>query len=97
MNFETKIFLMRQKFYMDLGMSITSLLIKVLMVVGIGAAINGVRPKTLFLFGIAYMIFTYLVGRIYVLYGWYTASLEVDNRLNQFQQEVRRELLKQKV
>ena len=89
MIFEKKVFLMKQKFYFDLGVGNTSLLIKILAVVGIAAAIEGVSKTALFLYGVAYAVFCYVLGLLYVKYGWYTAAVEVSNRLNLFMKEMR--------
>ena len=96
MKFEQKVFWMRQKYYFDLGVGITSLLIKLLLVVGIASAVSGAQTNILFLFGIIYAAFCYLLGYAYVRFEWFTASLEVENRLNKFQQEMREGLEKQK-
>ncbi len=96
MKFETKVFLMRQKYYFDLGVGITSLLIKVLAVVGIAAAIEGVDKRVLAIFGLSYGVFCYFLGFIYVKYKWLTASIEVENRLNIFVREMREKVVNNK-
>lgn len=96
MKFETKVFLVRQKYYFDSGVGMTSLFIKILTVVGVASAIGGISPRLLFYVGVFYGMFCYLLGFLFVKYGWMTAALEVDNRLNLFQRQVREKLLKKR-
>ena len=89
MKFEKKVFWMRQKYYFDLGVGITSLLIKILAVVGIAAAVQGISKTFLLLAGVFYAVFCYVLGMLYVRYDWFTASIEVNNQLNLFVKEMR--------
>ncbi len=90
MKFEKKIFWMRQKYYFDIGVGMTSLLIKILAVVGIAAAIEGFNKWAIVLYGLGYGVFCYLFGYLFIRYTWYTASIEVQNRLNLFVKEMRK-------
>ena len=90
MRFENKILLMRQKYYFDIGAGTTSYLIKILAIVGIAAAIEGVNKTTLALWGVAYGLFCYSFGYLFIRYKWFTASIEVNNRLNLFVKEMRK-------
>lgn len=92
MKLETKIILSRQKYYFDLGANTTSYLIKVLILVGFAAILNGMSTLLTFVLGTVYAMFCYALGYCMVRYEWVTASLEVSNRLNLFMLEVRDKL-----
>ena len=89
MEFEFKVFLMRQKYYFDLGVGITNLFIKILAVIGVAAAIEGTSKTTILVVGLGYAVFCYVLGFVYVKYKWLTAFIEVGNRLNLFVKEMR--------
>lgn len=89
MKFETKVFLSRQKYYFDLGLSTTALLKYLLAIIGINEAIQGISTLTLIFYGFLYALACYIIGYVMTYYEWVTATIEVQNRLNNFVSEMR--------
>lgn len=80
---------MMLKAYFDNGYSLTSYPKWVLATVGIGSAIQGYALLWLFAGGIAYGILCFILGCIFLKYGFYEAQQEVSNQFNLFVKEVR--------
>lgn len=81
--------LMKLKAYFDNGYSLTSYPKWVIATVGIGSAIQGYNLLWLFAGGIAYGLVCFLLGFLFLKYGFFEASQEVNNQFNLFVKELR--------
>ena len=90
MKFERKYKLVRLKVFFDTGIGLTSYPIKILLVVGIGFAVDDIRNITLIVaLGFLYGLFSFILGWAWYKYKWIEAQWEVMNRYNRFMKELR--------
>jgi len=78
------------KTWFDIGNGWTGYLTKVLMVVGIGFAVDSVKNIGLiFILGIIYAGINFLIGWAYMKYGLFETQQEINNIYNPFVKETR--------
>jgi len=85
------------KKYFDQGMAITNYLTKVLMVVGIGAAIQKYSLVGIMIVSFCYALGAFLLGYCYIKFRFLDRENEIENRINPFQRQVRESLNIRKV
>ena len=91
MKFKTKIKLLKQKRYFDLGYGYTSYIKLPITIFGIGDAIEG-KILSVVIMVLFYGIFCYVFGWAFIKYGWFTADLEITNKFNLFVKEMRKKI-----
>lgn len=89
MKLETKIKILKQKRYFDIGYGMSSYIKLIVAVVGIGGIIAGSKILVAIML-LLYALFCYIFGWAFVKYGWYTAEIEVGNMFNLFVKEMRK-------
>lgn len=80
------------KAYFDKGMAMMNYPIKVLMVLGIGAAFNDYSLFGIGIFGFIIGILALIIGRLWFHYRLIETEIEINNIFNPFCQEVRKKL-----
>lgn len=94
MKFKTKYNIVLHKRYFDEGLSITNIVKWFIAFYG-ASSLNVTNTMW---FAIAYVAFCYILGMAYINFGWLTAQLEVENKVNSFVNEVRKKFgIKRKV
>lgn len=92
MKFQTKIKIMKQKRYFELGYGVTSYIKIIVAVVGIGGIAAGGSKLLIALMLFLYGVFCYIFGWAFIKYHWYEADIEVGNIFNLFVKEMRKKL-----
>ena len=82
------------KAYFDNGYSLTSYPKWALAIAGIGSAIQGKSLWLLIGGALAYGIFCFFAGYVFLKWGFYEATQEVDNQFNAFVKEMRDKVIK---
>ena len=91
MKFERKYRLVRLKVFFDTGIALTSYPIKILLVVGIGFAVDDIKNISFIIAaGFLYGIFCFILGWMWYKYKWMDAQWEVSNNYNPFVKQMRR-------
>ena len=85
MKFNTKYRLALLKRYFDTGYSVTSYIKYMIAFFGLASA----DLKATLIIGVAYGIFCFIFGYLWIKYNWYTAEQEVSNQYNLFVKEMR--------
>jgi len=80
------------KRYFDAGYGLTGYLKYVIALVGIGAAIQDIPLIYIFLSGLGYGIFCYVLGRFWHKYDLVKTEQELNNLFNPFVAQVREKL-----
>ena len=80
------------KRYFDAGYGLTGYLKYVIALVGIGAAIQDIPLYMIFLMGMGYGIFCYILGRFWHTHDLVRTEMELNNLFNPFVHEVRDKL-----
>lgn len=82
-------FLMLKR-YFDTGLGLTSYFTKILMIIGIGFAVDNIKNTLWIVFlGLAYFMFCMVLGWIWLKFGLFETELEILNKFNPFVKEAR--------
>lgn len=77
------------KKYFDTGLGLTAYAKYLIAIFGIYTALTDLNPIYLVILGVFYLFLCILLGWLWIKYNFFDKELEINNRLNPFQKEVR--------
>ena len=92
MKFKTKIKILKQKRYFDIGYGWSSYIKVIVAIIGIGGIVAGISKTFIAIMLFLYALFCYIFGWAFIKYGWYEAEIEVGNIFNLFVKEMRKKI-----